>query len=96
MPSVIQTTPSLGASIGAIVNTLNPIKQAPLGTVLKGADGHDYIYAQASAVIAATGNVAVVLTEPAMTVATGAGAWTWVPTTALAIGDRAWFKKTAI
>lgn len=95
MPSVIQTTPSLGASIGAIVNANNPIKQAPLGTVLKGADGHDYIYAQATGVVA-IGPTVVVLTEPAMTVATGAGAWTYTGTVALAANDKAWFKKTAI
>lgn len=95
MPSVIQTTPSLGASIGAIVNTSNPIKQSPLGTVLKGADGHDYIYAQATGVVA-IGPTVVVLTEPAMTVATGAGAWTYTGTVALAANDKAWFKKTAI
>lgn len=94
MPSVIQTTPTLGASIGAVVNTLNPIKQAALGTVLKAADGHDYVYAQATGAIPTS--TVVVLTEPAMTVAAGAGAWTYTGTATLASGDRAWIKKTAI
>ena len=95
MPSVIQVTPVWGPSIGAIVNSLNPVKQPPLGTVVVGADGHDYVYAQATGVVA-IGPTVVVLTEPAMTVATGAGAWTYTGTVALAAADRAWFKKTTI
>lgn len=65
----------------------------PLGTVVTADDGHDYVYAQASAAVA---NAAVViLTDPAMTIATGAGSWTNT-NAALANGDRAWIKKTAI
>lgn len=72
-------------------NTGKPSPQ--LGSVIKGSDGHDYVFAQASAAVA-TANTVVILTEPGMTFATGAGAW---QTTAAnqAIGDRTWLKKTA-
>ena len=64
-----------------------------LGHVLTADDGHDYVYAKASAAI--TASTVSILTEPAMTMAAGAGAWT-SPATALALNDQAWFKKTAI
>lgn len=93
-------TPSLGIGINnKIYNSLEPTKQAPIGTVVKGDDGHDYIYASASGAVAPA--AVVILTEtvtngvPAYTVATGAGAWTHVGATALAAADKAWFKKTA-
>lgn len=92
---VLSVTPTLGAGIGAIYNTLNPPKHVALGHVCKGDDGHDYVFAQASGVIAA-GPTVVILTEPAMTAATGAGAWTYTGTVALAAGDQTYFKKTAI
>ncbi|QIG75007.1 hypothetical protein EVC14_009 [Rhizobium phage RHph_I3_18] len=97
-------TPSLGPTIsinGGLVGTLGywdsgrSVPSPQLGTVVKASDGHDYIYAQASAAIAS--NVAVVLTEPAMTMATGAGAWTSPTVTGgVPINQYAWFKKTAI
>jgi hypothetical protein len=77
----ISATPVLGAGLNNIIRA---------GEL----DGFDYVFAQASAAIAGTGNVVVILTTPANTVATGAGAWTWVPAIALAIGDRAWFRRT--
>lgn len=64
-----------------------------LGTTFRAEDGHLYIYAKASAAINAA--TVSILTEPAFTMATGAGDWT-SPAFALAIGDEAWFKKTAI
>jgi hypothetical protein len=91
----LQITPSTGVSVGQVFNSLNPTKQAPIGTVIKYDDGHDYVFATASAAIAA-GPTVVILTEPAFTMATGAGAWTYTGTVALAIGDKAWFRKTAI
>jgi len=67
-----------------------------LGSVIQASDGHAYIQAIASAAVASAGTV-VILTEtgtpPAMTFATGAGAWT-TRTAAHAIGDRAWLQKT--
>jgi hypothetical protein len=64
-----------------------------LGTRVRWRDGHDYILARASAAVPAT--TVVILTEPAMTVATGAGAWT-SPAFALALNEMAWMKKTVI
>lgn len=100
----IQSTPSLGGSLntnGGLVGGLpyydsgRSVPSPQLGTVFKAIDGHDYIFAQASAAIAS--NVAVVLTEPAMTMATGAGAWTSPTVTGgVPSGQYAWFKKTAI
>ncbi len=93
-------TPSLGINI----NYVGPlpwydgnfsVPSPALGTVVKATDGHDYIWAKASAAVAS--NVAVVLTEPAMTVATGAGSWTSPTITGgVPIDNYAWFKRTAI
>jgi hypothetical protein len=63
-----------------------------LGTKMFGRDGHDWIFGRATAAI--TANTASVLTEPAMTFAAGAGAWT-SPAFALVLNDYAWFRKTA-
>lgn len=98
-------TPSLGAPVsindGAIGAPLGywdtgSGKGSPgLGSVVKGSDGHDYILALASANVAS--NAVVILTEPAMTFATGAGAWT-APTVTGGVlsGQQAWLMRTAI
>lgn len=65
-----------------------------IGTVVKGDDGHDYVFALSSATVASSGT-AVVLTEPAMTFAAGAGAWTTVVANATT-GNYCWLKRTAI
>lgn len=44
-----------------------------LGTKVVGSDGHDYVFVQASAAV--TAETAVIITEPAFTVAAGAGAY---------------------
>lgn len=73
------------------------------GDTAFGDDGFEYIYAQATGAIAAAAapgtQVSLTLnaTEPRVTVAAGAGGW-YAPTnavmsTALAAGDRAWFRK---
>ena len=64
------------------------------GTIVRGNDAHDYIYALASGAIA--NDATAILTEPAMTAAAGAGAWTNRTGTALAAGNYAWLQKTAI
>lgn len=99
-------TPSLGQAIsvnGGLVGTLpyydvgsaRTVPSPALGTVFKANDGHDYIFAQASAAIASA--AVCILTEPAMTMATGAGAWTAPTVTGgVPINQYAWFKKTAI
>lgn len=91
-------TPSLGVDLSFVgANTYNETG-APtpaIGTVVKGNDGHDYIFAKASAAIASA--AVCTLTEPAMTMATGAGAWTAPTITGgVPINNYAWFKKTTI
>ncbi len=101
----IQSTPSLGGSLntnGGLVGALpyydagfaRSVISPPVGTKFAAVDGHEYILAQASAAIASA--AVCILTEPAMTMATGAGAWT-APTIAGGVpsGQYAWFKKTA-
>lgn len=98
------TTPSLGSSInvnagylaGGGVGYWDTGKSVPSpqpGSKLLNSDGHEYIFAQASAAIAS--GAVVILTEPAMTMATGAGAWTAPTITGgVPINGWAWFKKT--
>lgn len=102
-------TPSLGVDLsndGALSgaspsvslpywSALSGVISPKLGTVIFADDGHEYVLAQASAAVAT--NVAVILTEPAMTFATGAGAWTSPTITGgVASGSYAWLQKTAI
>ncbi|MGL5011798.1 MAG: hypothetical protein ACRC6I_18125 [Paracoccaceae bacterium] len=81
--------------VGVVDSDINPVngKTFSLGNSYIGSDGHLYVYAQATGAIAAS--AVVVLTEPAFTAATGAGAFT-APPVAMIAGDRGWFKKTAI
>lgn len=87
---VFPVTPFAGAKPGEKNDGVSSVK---LGTTFRGDDGHLYVFAQASATINAS--TVSVLTEPAMTMASGAGDWT-SPAFALASGDKAWFRKTAI
>jgi hypothetical protein len=73
--------------------SLAPFKGLPLGTVVRGDDGRMYINARASAAVAA--NTAVVLTEPAMTFAGGAGQWL-TQGTAVPINAYVWLRSAAI
>lgn len=88
-------SPTLGVNLGAIYPPSDPLyNELPsLGTVVRAKNGRMYILAQASAGIA--DNTAVILTEPAMTVAGGAGAWT-TRSGALGTGDRAWVESNAV
>jgi hypothetical protein len=93
-------TPSLGADINysklvkpfydANAATMSPA----LGTVVKATDGHDYVLAQASGTVSSGANV--VLTEPAMTFAAGAGSWNAPAVTGIISGSYAWLKRVAI
>lgn len=85
---------SVSPFVGFRIGEINSPNGPALGTVVVADDGHDYIYAKASGAVAS--DAVVVLTEPAMTVATGAGAWTNKNGAALALNDKAWLKKTAI
>jgi hypothetical protein len=82
--------------VGAQPTELNAIngKTFALGNTFTADDGHVYIYAKASGAIAA--GATAILTEPAMTMASGAGAWTNATGSALVANDQCWFKKTAI
>lgn len=64
-----------------------------LGTKVIGNDGHEYVFVRASAAIAA--DTAIVITEPAMTAAGGAGDY---KTQGSAVADQAyfWARKTAL
>lgn len=62
-----------------------------LGTTTYGSDGHEYMFVKSNGTIAAS--TVVVLTEPAMTVAAGAGSWTTV--VASVANDLMWVQKTA-
>ncbi|MGK6313724.1 hypothetical protein [Neorhizobium sp. DT-125] len=90
---ITPSLPGLGLNNIALA-TDRPVKQ-PLGTKFVADDGHEYILAKASANIASA--AVCVLTEPAMTMATGAGDWT-APTRTGGVpsGATAWFQKTAI
>lgn len=97
-------TPSLGPTISINNGALPTLgywdsgRATPspqLGSVVKANDGHDYILAQASGTVAS--GATVVLTEPAMTFATGAGAWTAPTFTGgFTSGQYAWLRKAAI
>jgi hypothetical protein len=100
----ITSTPVLGSSVnvngglvGAIpyYDTGKSVPSPQLGSTVLAVDGHQYIFAQASAAIASA--AVCILTEPAITMATGAGAWTAPTVTGgVPINQYAWFKKTAI
>ena len=81
-----------GVDLSAIYASTDKLP-VPVGTVVRAADGRRYILATASAGIA--NDTAVVLTEPAMTVAGGAGAYT-TRSGALTSGQRAWVESNAI
>lgn len=100
----IATTPSLGIStnvndgmVGGLpyYDSGRAVPSPPLGTTVFTVDGHQYVFAQASAAVAS--DVDVILTEPAMTFATGAGAWrSPLVTGGTASGGYAWIQKKAI
>ena len=81
----------VGANLNAIYDATEklPLK---LGTIVRGDDARMYVLAKATADIAA--NTASILTEPAMTVAAGAGAWTTQG--AVKSGQVAWLRSNAI
>lgn len=88
---VHSVTPMAG---GRILQVNDPHNDFTLGTTITANDGHVYIYAKATGTI--NNAAAAVLTEPAMTMAAGAGAWTNTNGVQLVANDEAWFKKTAI
>lgn len=95
-------TPSLGPDVEQVspfyFDAGQPGASYELGTKVIGSDGHDYVFVQASANIASTPTTgtAVTITEPAFTVATGAGGFTTPPGVAITTGQRFHVRKTAL
>jgi hypothetical protein len=105
-----RTTPSLGPELWQVepienywdqisksVGSTTIVASYPIGTQVVGNDGHQYVYVRASAAIAS--GATVILTEPAFTIATGAGAFTapvTVGAVAIAINSFVHARRTAI
>lgn len=89
-------TPSAGIDTSKVFTSADNFlyKKLPaLGTLVRGQNGRMYILAEATGIIA--DNTAVILTEPAMTIAAGAGAFT-TRAGAMVATDRAWVESNAI
>lgn len=95
MPASRHITPSLGMNLARVYPSTDPeySRLPPLGTVVRALNGRMYVLAQASAGVA--NDTAVILTEPGMTFAGGAGSWT-TRSGAVSTGDRAWIESNAI
>lgn len=63
-----------------------------LGTIVRGSDGHRYIYAQANGAIAAA--TRCILTDSGFQMATGSGNWDSVP--AMADNEYGWFYERTL
>lgn len=93
--STPKQTPVLGVNLKQIDKATDTYtyNSVPLGTHVRGSNGRAYLRVQA------TGNIAIdtaaVLTEPALTVAAGAGAYT-TRAGAVVSGDRFWIESNAI
>lgn len=81
-------------TLGVDLTAINDLPRFKLGMRVRADDGHDYVYVQASAAIAAS--TVVVVTEPALTAAAGAGAFTTVAGQAPAINQYFWAKRVAL
>jgi hypothetical protein len=81
----------VGANLMAVYGATEklPLK---LGTSVRGDDNRNYVLAKATADVAA--NTAVILTEPAMTVAAGSGAFS-TQATAIKNGEVSWVRANA-
>lgn len=102
IPTPFRTTPQLGPQLNEVFTNLpywdtqlgvgsstTPSPSYKLGNKEVGNDGADYIWVQASAVIAATSGTGtgVTITVPAYTVATGGTTWYTPPGVAIASGQ---------
>lgn len=92
-------TPSLGAALDVVsakpfYDNNFAVPSPKLGTKVVGDDGHDYLFVQASANVAA--NTAVVVTEPAFTIASGAGAFSTRAGQAFTSGQYGWVRSNAL
>lgn len=93
-----QITPSLGVEleyVGAIpyYDTGKATPSPQLGAKVIGSDGHEYVWTLASANVAAA--TAVIVTEPAMTIAAGAGPYSTQAGRAVLSGQYSWVRSNA-
>jgi len=98
MPTSRSSTPVIGINTADIWNSTDTgYNNVPLGTATIAANGHKYIYVQASAGIATgdTTPVVVIVTEPGLTAATGAGAYQHRGV-AVTTGQRFWVEQTLL
>ena len=91
-------SPFLGAVnfTGVYSSTDGEYSLTPLGTIVKGSDGHDHCYVQASAGVTNTQPTVVIITEPGFTIAAGAGAWNYNGAAALTTGQRCWVQRVLL
>lgn len=95
-------TPSLGPDVEQVgphyFDAAQPGASYQLGSKVVGSDGHDYVYVQASAGIAATPTTGteITITEPAFTAAAGAGGFFTPPGVAIASGQFFHARKGAL
>lgn len=90
-------TPSLGTDLNYVgakpfYDANFSVPSPKLGSKVVGDDGHDYVFVSASANIAA--NTAIIITEPAMTAAAGAGPFS-TQATAPTSGQFFWARSNA-
>lgn len=103
MVSPFRTNTSLGPNLSQVVSDTGVwydpknVVSPKVGDTADGDDGHKYLFVRASATIAAAASpgTAIVVTEPAMTAATGAGAFT-APPAGVASGSYFWARRTAL
>ena len=105
-----RTTPSLGPELWQVdtefywdtisksVGSTTIVPSYQLGSSVVGSDGHTYVFVKTAGGPIASG-ATVILTEPAMTVATGAGAFTAPVTTgaaAIPVGSFIHVRRTTL
>lgn len=93
-----QITPSLGIELEYVgakpyQDGNSPTPTPALGTKVVGNDGHEYIFTVASANVAAA--TAVIITEPAMSIAAGAGPYSTQAGRAVTTGQYSWVRSNA-
>ncbi|MEL6758226.1 MAG: hypothetical protein AAFP81_17475 [Pseudomonadota bacterium] len=79
-------------TIGPDFDTAETSPVFGVGTIVRGDDGHRYIYAQANGTIAAT--TRCILTDANFQMATGSGNWDSVP--AMADNEYGWFRERTL
>lgn len=93
-----QITPSLGIELEYVgglpyYDNGRSTPSPALGSKVVGTDGHEYVFVQASANVAAA--TAVIVTEPAMTIAAGAGPYSTQTGRAVLSGQYSWVRSNA-